>query len=87
MWLRTKHKPKLGHVPQSRGTCKLGVEQMLQQQQGKVHHTTTPTNREVVMRGAQETVKTGCGSVYFPFLGSLGCPTANNNCQILRHYI
>ncbi len=56
MWLRSKHKPILGHVPQSRGTCKLGVEQMLQQQQGKVHHTTVPKTREVVRRGTQETI-------------------------------
>ena len=51
MWLRTKHKPILGHVPQTRGTCKLGVEQMLQQYQSLVHHTTDPKAREVVKQG------------------------------------
>ena len=63
-----------------KGHVQLEVEQMLQQQQGQVHHTTVPKNREVVMRGTQETVKTGCRSVYFFILGSLSCPTANNRC-------
>ena len=39
-----------------KGHVQLEVEQMLQQQQGQVHHTTVPKNREVVMRGTQETI-------------------------------
>ena len=60
LWLKPKHEPEPWHVTQSRGTCKLGMKQMLQQQQDLVHHTTVSRDKEVVMKG-----HTGNGTKYF----------------------